>query len=242
MAMKSTDCTDASPRVLLIDDDRELVEMLHDYLAREGFNVESACDGRAGVSAALSGRHDIVVLDVMMPEVNGIQALGMIRAQSNIPVLMLTAKGDDTDRIMGLELGADDYVPKPCTPRELCARLRAILNRVRVQGGSQLANQSQPISVGSLTLWPSKRRAENAGEPLDLTSSEYNLLEVLVRHAGAPVSKEELSLVALGRPLGRYERSIDVHISSIRRKLQPLSDGRSMIQTVIRKGYQLAVE
>jgi two-component system OmpR family response regulator/two-component system response regulator CpxR len=240
--MKPSDSTEKTPRVLLVDDDRELVEMLHDYLAREGFSVDCAFDGRAGVSAAISGRHDIVVLDVMMPDVNGIQALGMIRAQSNIPILMLTAKGDDTDRIMGLELGADDYVPKPCTPRELCARLRAILNRVRAQGGSQWANQTQPIRVGSLTLWPSQRRAEDGGEPLDLTSSEYNLLEVLVRHAGTPVSKEELSLVALGRPLGRYERSIDVHISSIRRKLKPLSDGRSMIQTVIRKGYQLAVE
>jgi two-component system OmpR family response regulator/two-component system response regulator CpxR len=240
--MNSSVQADPASRVLLVDDDRELVELLHDYLTSEGFSVDSAYDGRAGISAALSGSHDIVVLDVMMPDVNGIQALGMIRAQSNIPVLMLTAKGDDTDRIMGLELGADDYVPKPCTPRELSARLRAILNRVRVQGGSHFANQAQPIAVGSLTLWPSRRRVESAGEPLDLTSSEYNLLEVLVRHAGTPVSKEELSLVALGRPLGLYERSIDVHISSIRRKLPTLSDGRSMIQTVIRKGYQLAVE
>jgi two-component system OmpR family response regulator/two-component system response regulator CpxR len=230
------------PRVLLVDDDRELVELLHDYLAREGFSVDSAYDGREGVKAALSGHHDIVVLDVMMPDINGIQALGMIRAQSNLPVLMLTAKGDDTDRIMGLELGADDYVPKPCTPRELSARLRAILNRVGGQANSQVPGQSQPIKVGSLTIWPSQRRAENNGAPLDLTSSEYNLLEVLVRHAGAPVSKEKLSETALGRPLGRYERSIDVHISSIRRKLSPLADGRSMIQTVIRKGYQLVFE
>ncbi|MGD8908849.1 MAG: response regulator, partial [Chromatiales bacterium] len=167
--MKPSDSTDTAPRVLLVDDDRELVELLHDYLVREGFNVDVAFDGRAGAKSALSGCHDIVVLDVMMPEVNGIQALGMIRAQSKIPILMLTAKGDDTDRIMGLELGADDYVPKPCTPRELSARLRAILNRVRDQGGSQWGTQPQSITVGSLTLWPSQRRAENSGEPLDLT-------------------------------------------------------------------------
>jgi DNA-binding response OmpR family regulator len=236
------DATNSSPRVLLVDDDRELLELLNDYLTQEGFNIDTASDGRAGVSAALSGCHDIVVLDVMMPEVNGIQALGMIRAQSNLPILMLTAKGDDTDRIMGLELGADDYVPKPCTPRELCARLRAILNRVGAQGGSQRANQSQPIAVGELRIWPTQRRVESEGKPLELTSSEYNLLELLVKHAGEPVSKEILSLEGLGRPLGRYERSIDVHISSIRRKLPTLADGRSMIQTVIRKGYQLVVE
>ncbi|MET0070502.1 MAG: response regulator transcription factor [Candidatus Thiodiazotropha sp.] len=236
------DANNTLPRVLLVDDDRELLELLNDYLTREGFNVDTASDGNTGVSAALSGRHDIVVLDVMMPEVNGIQALGMIRAQSRLPILMLTAKGDDTDRIMGLELGADDYVPKPCTPRELCARLRAILNRSGALGGSQSVKQSQPIAVGELRMWPTQRRVESEGKPLELTSSEYNLLELLVRHAGTPVSKETLSLEGLGRPLGRYERSIDVHISSIRRKLPALSDGRSMIQTVIRKGYQLVVE
>lgn len=240
--MNSSLVSDSSPRVLLVDDDRELLELLRDYLEREGFSVGFAYEGKSGAQEALSGRYDIVVLDVMMPEVNGIQALGMIRAQSNLPILMLTAKGDDTDRIMGLELGADDYVPKPCTPRELTARLRAILNRVGVQDVSNLSSQNQPITVGPLTIWPAQRRAEENGKPLDLTSSEYNLLELLVRHAGMAVSKEELSLVALGRPLGRYERSIDVHISSIRRKLSPLKDGRSMIQTVIRKGYQLVIQ
>jgi DNA-binding response OmpR family regulator len=240
--MKSSLPNENSPRVLLVDDDRELVELLQDYLTREGFSVDFAYDGRAGVNAALTGQHDIVVLDVMMPVVNGIQALGMIRAQSNLPVLMLTAKGDDTDRIMGLELGADDYVPKPCTPRELSARIRAILSRAGTHGGSQLAQQTQAINIGGLTFWPSQRRAEYEGKPLELTSSEFNLLEILVRNAGTPVTKEELSLRALGRPLGRYDRSVDVHISSIRRKLAPLPDGRSMIQTVIRKGYQLIVE
>jgi two-component system OmpR family response regulator/two-component system response regulator CpxR len=230
------------PRVLLVDDDKELLELLSDYLAQEGFEVACAFDGKAGVDAALSGRHDIVVLDIMMPGLNGIQVLGAIRATSNLPVLMLTAKGDDTDRIMGLEMGADDYVPKPCTPRELAARLRAILSRAGLREDPPAATQVQPISAGDLIIWPSQRRAEERGVPLTLTSSEFNLLEILVRNAGAPVSKDELSLGALGRPLGRNERSIDVHISSIRRKLAPLADGRSRIQTVVRKGYQFLME
>lgn len=234
--------TSNTPRVLLVDDDKELLELLSDYLAQEGFKVDFAFDGQSGINAALSGRHDIVVLDVMMPGINGIQALETIRTHTNLPVLMLTAKGDDSDRILGLELGADDYVPKPCTPRELTARLRAILNRVNPQNGSHTATHNQPISVGSLTIWPAQRRAEDNGAPLNLTSSEFNLLEILVRNAGSPVTKDELSLSALGRPFGRYERSIDVHISSIRRKLSPLPDGRSRIHTVIRKGYQLVVE
>ena len=227
-----------SARVLLVDDDVELVELLCDYLEREGFEVEAAHDGDAGVSAALSARHDIVVLDVMLPGRSGIQALNLIRAASAVPVLMLTARGDDTDRIVGLELGADDYVPKPCTPRELTARIRAILKRA----GSPKKSVTQPLVVGALTLWPAQRRAERAGRALELTSTEFNLLEVLARHAGRPVSKADLSQEALGRALTRFDRSIDVHMSSIRHKLGALADGRSCIQTVIRKGYQLIAE
>jgi two-component system OmpR family response regulator/two-component system response regulator CpxR len=230
---------DDAPRVLLVDDDQELLELLRDYLEREGFNVACAHNGRMGVDSALSGQYDIVVLDIMMPELNGIQALSMIRAQSKLPVLMLTAKGDDTDRIMGLELGADDYVPKPCTPRELTARLRAILNRVGTHTSNTATSQSDHFAVGGLSLWPSQRRAEDQGKTLELTSTEFNILELLVRNAGNPVSKDELSMAALGRPLSRYDRSIDVHVSNIRRKLTPMPDGRSVIQTVIRKGYIL---
>jgi two-component system OmpR family response regulator/two-component system response regulator CpxR len=229
-------------RVLLVDDDLELLELLKDYLEKEGFLVECAHNGKDGVKAALAGQHNIIVLDVMMPEMNGIQALGLIRAQSNLPIVMLTAKGDDTDRIMGLELGADDYVPKPCTPRELTARLRAILNRVGVNGSTTQSSSNQPLTVGNLNLWPSKRRVEQCEKTLELTSTEFSLLEVLVRNAGTPVSKDELSIAALGRPLLPYDRSIDVHISNIRRKLQPIHDGRSMIQTLVRKGYMLIAE
>lgn len=223
------------PNVLLVDDDLELVGMLRDYLERDGFNVTCCHDGLSGADAALTGRHDIAVLDVMMPALDGFQALLRIRASSAIPVIMLTARGDDADRISGLEHGADDYVPKPCSPRELAARLRAILKRLK---GNE-AQASQAITVGTLTLWPGQRRAEDDGRLLELTSTEFSLLEALARHAGRPVSKAQLSEEAIGRPLARFDRSIDVHIHSIRNKLMPCADGRSRIQTVIRKGYLL---
>ena len=227
-----------SSRVLLVDDDVELLELLRDYLEREDFAVTVAHDGATGAAAALSDSHDIVVLDVTMPGLNGIQALALIRAKSTVPIIMLTARGDDADRIVGLELGADDYVPKPCTPRELTARIRAILKR----SGAAATVPTQAIVVGSLTVWPAQRRVERDGQTLDLTSTEFSLLEVLARHAGCPVSKADLSQQALGRPLTRFDRSIDVHVSSIRHKLGKLADGRSCIQTVVRKGYQLIVE
>ncbi len=227
-------------RVLLVDDDVELGEMLIEYLEREGFGATAVADGEAGVHCALSGEYGIVVLDVMMPRLNGIEALRRIRVQdSRVPVLMLTAKGDDVDRIVGLELGADDYVPKPCTPRELVARIRAILRRTQLREPASLP--SGPLTAGSLTIWPEKRGAEWNGEPLELTSTEFNLLEVLVRNAGRVVSKKELSEQSLGRPLARYDRSIDVHLSSIRHKLGG-GEGRSPIQTVRGIGYQYVKE
>jgi len=173
-----------------------------------------------------------------MAFMSGIQELAQIRATSTVPVIMLTARGDDADRIAGLELGADDYVPKPCTPRELAARIRTILKRA----GAAASAPAQAIVVGTLSVWPAQRRVERAGRSLDLTSTEFNLVEVLARNAGHPVSKGELSQEALGRPLTRFDRSIDVHMASIRQKLGNLSDGRSCIQTIIRKGYQLIVE
>ena len=227
-------------RVLLVDDDTELVAMLGDYLVREGFEVGVAHDGQLGAAEALSGRYSIAVVDVMMPHTNGIETLRRIRAESGLPVLMLTAKGDDTDRIIGLEIGADDYVPKPCTPRELTARIRAILRRT--EGVDRHDESNSTVTSGSLVMWPERRLAEWRGRPLELTSTEFNLLEVLARNVGRPVSKQELSRQALGRPLSSFDRSIDVHLSSIRRKLGSLADGRPWIQCVYRLGYQLIRE
>jgi two-component system, OmpR family, response regulator len=226
-------------RVLLVDDDAELGAMLGEYLLQEGFETTVVHDGERGAEEALSGRYAIVVLDVMLPRLSGVDVLRRIRGQSRVPVLMLTARGDDIDRIVGLELGADDYVPKPCTPRELVARLRAILRRA--VGGDEVG-PSGPISVGPLTLWPERRHAEWAGAPIELTGTEFNLLMLLARHAGRVVSKTELSEKGLGRPLARYDRSIDVHVSSLRQKIGTLKDGRSYIQTVRGQGYQLLRE
>ena len=227
------------PAILLIDDDVELVGLLRDYLRREGFDVGTAHDGVDGAREALSGRYDIAVVDVMMPRMNGVETLTAIRARSALPVLMLTAKGDDTDRIIGLEIGADDYVAKPCSPRELTARIRAILRRTQA---APVSTEAAPIQAGALVIWPERRLAEWQGKAVDLTSTEFNLLEALARHAGHPVSKKQLSEQALGRPLQAFDRSIDVHLSSIRQKLGQLADGRSCIQTVYRVGYQLIRE
>ncbi len=226
-------------QVLLIDDDAELVEMFRDYLSQEGFGVGVAHDGETGAAKALGGGYAIAILDVMMPRMNGIQTLRLIREKSSLPILMLTGRGDDTDRILGLELGADDYVTKPCTPRELCARIRAILRRAQPQPDS---STPQALVVGKLSLTPALRRASWDGAALALTSTEFNLLEVLARHAGRPVSKNDLSEQGLGRPLARFDRNIDVHLSSLRHKLGLLDDGRSCLQTVYRQGYQLISE
>ncbi|MES2298534.1 MAG: response regulator transcription factor [Pseudomonadota bacterium] len=226
--------------VLLIDDDIELVSLFKDYLEQEGFCVACAHDGESGAREALSGQYAIAILDVMMPRMNGLETLRRVRAKSRIPLLMLTARGDDTDRILGLELGADDYVAKPCTPRELTARIRAILRRTNGLPHDEAGGIT--LSVGKLSMWPEQRRASWDGVPLELTSTEFNLLEVLARNAGRPVSKSVLSEQGLGRPLARFDRNIDVHLSSMRHKLGTLSDGRSCLQTVYRLGYQLIRE
>ena len=236
--------TDApsSAHVLLVDDDVELVELLRAYLASDGFRVSVAHDGASGVRAALVELPDIAVIDVMMPGYSGIEVLRRIRARSTLPVLMLTARGDSESRILGLELGADDYVPKPCTPRELSARLRAILRRTLSKQDADKDTDGDAVRIGELVLLPGQRRITWADETLALTNAEFNLLEVLIQKAGQVVGKDLLSEQGLGRPHERYDRSIDVHVSSIRRKLPPLPDGRSRIQAVFRRGYQLLVD
>lgn len=226
-------------RVLLVDDDADLTAMLSQYLVREGFEARAVHDGEAGVAEALGGGYAIVVLDIMMPRLSGIEALRRIRAASRVPVLMLTARGDNIDRIVGLDMGADDYVPKPCTPGELVARIRAILRRTEGRELLGVAGSHRMLQAGGLMLWPGSRRAMWLGEPLELTGTEFSLLEVLVRHAGQLVSKQDISLQAFDRPLARFDRRIDVHISSIRQKLGTRPDGQSWIQSVRGLGYQL---
>lgn len=221
-------------KILIIDDDVELAGLFEEYLRSDGFEVEVAHLGETGLARALSGDFQLAILDIMLPDIKGTEVLMRIRLESRIPVLMFTAKGDDIDRIIGLEAGADDYVPKPCTPRELAARIRAILRRTEAPAGG-----SGPVVVGPLKIWREQRKAAWFDQDMELTSTEFNLLAALAANAGRIVSKNELSEKALGRPLARFDRSIDVHMSSIRQKLGCQDDGRSYIQTVRGQGYLL---
>ena len=223
--------------VLLVDDDVELVTLLRDYLVSDGFSVIVAHEGESALRLFAAQPLDIAVVDVMMPGFSGIEVLRRIRSRGSTPVLMLTARGDDESRILGLELGADDYVAKPCTPRELSARLRAILRRTLIR-----STAPDSVCIGDLALYSSQRRITWAGQDVPLTNAEFNLLELLIQNAGQVVGKSILSEQGLGRPFQRYDRSIDVHLSSIRHKLPRLPDGRPRIQAVLRKGYQLLIE
>ncbi len=220
--------------VLIVDDDGELIGLLRDYLAEEGFTVAAAGDGESGARAAVESSPDLVVLDVMLPRLSGFDALRRIRERSAVPVIMLTARGQDVDRIVGLELGADDYIPKPFNPRELLARIRAVLRR----GRAQAAGGGAPVIVGDLRLDPGGRRALRSGQPVELTGTEYSLLEALLREAGSVVKREVLYREVLGRRPVPYDRSLDVHISNLRRKLGSLPDGGERIKSLRGVGYQ----
>lgn len=225
-------------KILIIDDDVELASLFQDYLIKERFSVDAAHDGMSGLEAAASKHYDLVILDMMLPDMVGTEVLIKLRHQNNIPVLMFTAKGDDLDRIIGLESGADDYVAKPCTPRELVARIRAILRRSNSTETNE-KKENRTVDTGPLQLSSENRRARWFGKELNLTSTEFNLLETLATNVGQVVSKSKLSEQALGRELARYDRSIDVHMSSIRQKLGTQDDGQSYIQTIRGQGYQL---
>lgn len=222
-------------RVLIIDDDIELCQLLAARMSDEGFAIEAVHDGVRGVERVLSREHSLVVLDLMLPGMGGLDVLRRVREQSPIPVLILTARGEEVDRILGLEIGADDYLPKPFNPRELIARIRAILRRsVRVAAGTH------PLIVGDLRLDPASREARIQGQPLSLTSVEFALLEMLMQHAGRIVTREELTEAVLGRKLGPFDRVVDVHVSNIRKKLGP-SQGVERIKAIRGSGYQLVV-
>ncbi len=223
-------------RILIVDDDVELATLLVDYLTLEGFQTVSAHNGPDGLELLEKEDFDLVVLDVMMPGMSGVEVLRTIRERSHIPVLMLTARGAPVDRIVGLELGADDYVPKPCPPRELVARINAILRR-----SARIEPAAAPLAVGPLTIDSSQRTIKSAGNPIELTSTEFSLFELLARHAGKPVRKDDIYPKVLGRPMGPFDRAVDVHVSSIRRKLLDAVGKAVTIDSIRGVGYQLIV-
>lgn len=224
-------------KILLVDDDVELGTMLSQYLIAEGFDAQLVLTGSAGIEGALSGTFTALILDIMLPDMSGIDVLRQVRQKSRIPVIMLTAKGDNIDRVIGLEMGADDYMPKPCYPRELVARLRAVLRRFEEQ--PLQPESKEPLRWGELTLNPATRISEWQGTPFDLTASEFNLLDLLLRAPDRVVSKDELSEKGLGRPREAYDRSVDVHISNIRQKLSALTADSITIETVRSIGYRI---
>jgi len=224
-------------RILVIDDDVELCSLVSEYLRPEGFQVESAHDGNAGLNRGLSGEHTLIVLDVMLPRLNGFDVLRRLRDTSRIPVLLLTARGEDVDRIVGLEIGADDYLPKPFNPRELVARIRAILRRTR---GKEEAPVPKAMRVGDVELDPATRSVLHRGKPVELTSVEFGLLQVLLREAGRVVTRETLVDEVLGRKFSPFDRSIDMHVSKVRKKLGD-SGSEDYIKTIRGAGYIFAL-
>ncbi len=217
-------------QALIIDDDTEFCELLKEYLAGEGFDVIAVHDGLTGSEKALEPSIDIVVLDVMLPKLNGFEALKRIKQSSTVPVLMLTAKGEEVDQVVGLEIGADDYLPKPCSPRLLVARLRAILRR-----GVERTPQEERYVADDIMIYHDERKVLQKGVALELTQSEYNILLCLVKNQGRVVTKEELCEQGLNRKIEAFDRSIDMHISHVRNKI-----GLSRIKTVRGIGYMLS--
>ena len=218
--------------ILIADDDIELCDLLRQYLGQEGFEVRLAHDGEQALVESRRPGVDAMVLDIMMPRMNGIDVLRSLRKESELPVLMLTGRGEDLDRIIGLELGADDYLAKPANPRELLARIRAILRRTSAH--STIAT----LEVGDLVLNQGGRELRRDGQVMGLTSTEFSIIQLLLQHSGEVVDKKDLYLAALGREPVAYDRSIDMHVSNLRRKLGPASDGSERIETIRGIGYQ----
>lgn len=225
------------PHILLADDDAGFCRLLSDYLALQGFKVSAVHDGEAAGRAIRERAFDAMVLDVMMPRADGFKVLEEVRKISAVPILMLTARGEDIDRIVGLEMGADDYLAKPCNPREVAARLRAVLRR-----GPRDSSSVAEITSGDISLAPAARRVRIAGQSVDVTGAEFEILRVLIEDAGQVVSKDGLAKRALGRSLGLYDRSVDMHVSRLRGKLGEAADGGPRIKTVRNRGYVLVVQ
>ena len=224
--------------ILLADDDVELSDLLKEYFESEGFAVRVAHDGEQALDQARQPGLDLVVLDIMMPKMNGMDVLRELRQDSHLPVIMLTAKGDDMDRILGLELGADDYVPKPCNPRELLARIRAVMRRAPAV---PVPEEHHTIVQDDLELNQGNRTLTRNGQPVDLTSTEFSILLALLQQRGEVVSKRDLYVSALGREPVPHDRSVDMHVSNLRRKLGPDPRGDNRIETIRGIGYQFRV-
>jgi two-component system response regulator CpxR len=228
-------------RVLVVDDDTELCNLLSQYLTPEGYQVEAVHNGVEGIDRALSGDHAIVVLDVMLPDLKGFEVLRRVREQSRAPVLMLTARGDEQDRILGLELGADDYLPKPFNPRELCARIEAILRRSRPTPAAGEPLPAEHLRVDDVAMDKGARVVQRGGMPIELTTVEFDLLERFLRSAGQVLPREELVHSVLHREFSPFDRSIDTHVSNLRRKLGPMPGGLERIKGLRGIGYQYAL-
>ena len=223
-------------QLLIIDDDEVLSGMLSEYLAEEGFHTDCAHDGLEGLNQAKAGDYDLVILDVMLPTLNGFEILKRLRKDSSLPVLMLTARGDDVDRIVGLEIGADDYLPKPFNTRELVARIRSILRRV----DKKSLSEESSWSLGDLKVDIQNWQASYKNQEFELTSAEFRILDKLFKQDGKPVTREELTEYALGRPMNDFDRSIDTHASNLRKKLSDLGVEEINIKSVRGIGYALA--
>lgn len=221
-------------RILLIDDDIELCELVGEFLTSEGFSVAAVHDGEQGVAKVLNGDYELIVLDVMLPSLNGFEVLRRIRAAKRTPIIMLTARGEDVDRIIGLELGADDYLPKPFNPRELVARIRAVLRRMQPVAKEP---EKETLVVGDVELSKTSRVVRCGGLPIELTSAEFDLLELLLQAAGKVVSREDIAKLALGKEYSPFDRSIDMHVSNLRRKLGDRADSIERIKSVRGLGY-----
>jgi len=219
--------------ILVIDDDHDLVDLLREFLATEGFTVDAAYDYASGLAVALDGKHELVVLDVMLPGGSGLDLLKTLRASSKVPLVLLSAVGETVDRIIGLQSGADDYLAKPFEPRELAARIHAILRRTR-----DVPINGNELKVGDVALSVSRRVVSRAEVPLELTAVEFNVLECLLRHAGSVVTRETLAERALGRPLAPFDRSVDVHVHNLRKKISTPPEER--IKTIRGGGYMYA--
>jgi two-component system, OmpR family, response regulator CpxR len=230
-------------RLLVIDDDEALVNLLRRFLEGEGFAVDAAFDHASGLSTALTGAHELIVLDVMLPGGSGFELLKQLRQHSKVPVLLLTARGEAIDRIVGLEIGADDYLAKPFDPRELVARIRAIFRRTREAAHSgRRAENDEVLIVGDISMSRRSRTVTCGEKPVELTSVEFNVLELLLCNAGSVVTREQIAEVALGRHLNVLDRSVDVHVSRLRKKLGACLGSDDFIRPIRGIGYFLSAD